>query len=234
MRKLHRWVSVAALLFAFWIIITGLLLAVDYLWPVPGGKPGWWNDGAPGIRLHNLLQELHRGMILFGVPGHVILFLTGISLAFLSISGLQMYLKMLGRQRKAGRRGLFWKAGTGMRRYHRWLGTIGIVFIAYVVLTGTVVSFVQFLDPAAVAPIVAAEGGPDGRPAGPAEPSSPIVALSTELQKWHKGNIAGKPGQWIVLVTGLAFLIMAITGTFTYLQMWRARRKLGKRDMFWS
>jgi hypothetical protein len=58
--------------------------------------------------------------------------------------------------------------------------------------------------------------------------------LSGELQDWHKGSIVGKPGQWIVLVTGLVFLVLAITGAIMYLQMWRARRKQGRQGLFWS
>lgn len=230
------------------------MLAIDYLWPAAQGEPGWWNDMPTRVWLHNLLQELHRGTILFGIPGHVIGFLVGICVTFLAISGIQMYLKMLKRRKKAGQAGLFWKAGTGMRRYHRWMSSIAAVLLLYVALTGTVTSFVQFLDPAAVAPVGGPGGppppgepgagpppggpgpgaGPEGRPPGPPEPSSPIVALSTELQKWHKGNIVGKPGQWIVLLTGFVFLALAITGLLMYLQIWRARRKQGKQGLFWD
>jgi len=249
------------------------MLAIDFLWPAAQGEAGWWNDMQTRIWLHNLLQELHRGTILFGIPGHVLGFLTGASLTFLAVTGIQMYLKMLKRQKKAGRSGLFWKTGTGMRRYHRWMSTIVAVFVLYIAATGTVTSFVQFLDPAAVAPVggpggpppagggpeaaggpgapppgggpeasggpgsqppPGGSGGPEGGPPAPPEPSSPIVALSGELQHWHKGEIAGKPGQWIVLAAGFVFLALAITGALMYLDMWRNRRKQGRSGLFWS
>jgi len=231
--------------------------------------------------LHNFLQDLHRGSILFGTSGHVLGFLAGISLVFLSISGIIMYFDMLKKRKKAGQKVFFWKTGTGMRRYHRHFSTVAMLFLTYVAVTGTLVSFVQFLDVRAVQSVggggmapeffggpsaeeraamqtqMQPEGGPAGAPAGsgaaPAGPPpeggpggpggpgaggppdrGPIVALSSELQKWHKGNIIGEFGQWLVVATGIVFLVLSITGLVMYLQMWSNRKKQGRTGLFWQ
>jgi hypothetical protein len=59
------------------------------------------------VRMHDLLQHLHRGSIL-GIPGQVMDVLTGLSLAVLSITGIVMYVQMLRRRRGQGRSDLFW------------------------------------------------------------------------------------------------------------------------------
>jgi hypothetical protein len=69
-------------------------------YPYTGFPTGW--------QLHELLKRIHRGDVI-GVPGRVIDLLSGLSLAFLSISGLALYLDLKGRRSKAGRKGLFWR-----------------------------------------------------------------------------------------------------------------------------
>jgi uncharacterized iron-regulated membrane protein len=69
-------------------------------YPYTGFPTGW--------QLHELLKKIHRGDII-GVPGRVIDLLSGLSLAFLSISGLALYLDLKGRRSKAGRKGFFWR-----------------------------------------------------------------------------------------------------------------------------
>lgn len=56
----------------------------------------------------------------------------------------------------------------------------------------------------------------------------------TLLKKIHRGNIAGMPGQFIGLATGLALAVMTITGVLLYIRMWRARCASGKKAFFWD
>lgn len=59
-------------------------------------------------KLHVILEGLHRGNII-GISGQVMDILTGLAFVILSITGVFMYVEMLGRRRKLGRSGLFWK-----------------------------------------------------------------------------------------------------------------------------
>lgn len=56
---------------------------------------------------HELMKKIHRGDIL-GVPGRLMDVFAGLSLVFLSASGLYMYADLLRRRRKGGRTQLFW------------------------------------------------------------------------------------------------------------------------------
>ena len=69
-------------------------------YPFAGFPLGW--------QLHETIKRIHRGDIL-GLPGRLLDVAAGLSLAFLSISGLLMYVDLLRRRRKAGRKGLFWR-----------------------------------------------------------------------------------------------------------------------------
>jgi hypothetical protein len=59
------------------------------------------------VKMHDLLQHLHRGSIV-GIPGQVIDVLTGISFSILAFTGIVMYLQMLKRRKQTGRTSLFW------------------------------------------------------------------------------------------------------------------------------
>ena len=69
-------------------------------YPFTGFPTGW--------QLHELLKQIHRGDVI-GVPGRVIDLLAGLSLAFLSVSGLVVYLDLRSRRAKSGRKNLFWR-----------------------------------------------------------------------------------------------------------------------------
>ncbi len=195
MRKWHRWISTAAMVLLAWVAVTGVLLAIDSIYPpaglggtpetpattpaagavqtldvasleqwmttaisksVPAGstpasvdiqlrmqddqpvatvsmgnaagavtvnvttgtvtpvplatpdaKP-WYQDMQTRVRLHDVLQDLHRGTFI-GVSGQVLDLLTGLSFAFLAISGAVMYFQLYLRRRKAGNKQWFWK-----------------------------------------------------------------------------------------------------------------------------
>jgi uncharacterized iron-regulated membrane protein len=53
------------------------------------------------------------------------------------------------------------------------------------------------------------------------------------IKSWHKGDIAGLPGQFLGLATALVLATMLVTGLSIYLRLLRARRKAGRRAVFW-
>jgi hypothetical protein len=202
MRKLHRWISTAAMVLLTWVAFTGVILAIDSMYPpaglsdavaavqaagpaattatnlnsapldpaavdqwltnavqtaVPtGAKPesidvklsmqdgqpqaqvavtgddartttvntatstvlkittvktapvAWYNDAATRVRLHDVLQDLHRGTFI-GLTGQLLDILTGLSFAFLAISGGVMYFQLYLRRRQNNKPQLFWK-----------------------------------------------------------------------------------------------------------------------------
>ena len=61
-----------------------------------------------GTDVHEWVKHFHSGY-LFGLPARLLDLLAGLSLIFLSLSGILMYLEMYRRRAKSGRRSLFWK-----------------------------------------------------------------------------------------------------------------------------
>jgi uncharacterized iron-regulated membrane protein len=71
-------------------------------------EPGYPYTGFPfGWEEHELMKKIHRGDLL-GVPGRLMDLFAGLSLIFLSASGLVMYVDLLRRRRRGGRKQLFW------------------------------------------------------------------------------------------------------------------------------
>ena len=71
-------------------------------------EPGYPNVAFPfGWEEHELVKQIHRGDA-FGVPGRLMDVFAGLSLVFLSISGLIMYLDLLRKRWRAERKQMFW------------------------------------------------------------------------------------------------------------------------------
>jgi uncharacterized iron-regulated membrane protein len=60
-----------------------------------------------GWREHEFMKQIHRGDAL-GIPGRLMDLFAGLSLVFLSASGLVMYVGLLRKRRKGGRKQMFW------------------------------------------------------------------------------------------------------------------------------
>ena len=58
--------------------------------------------------------------------------------------------------------------------------------------------------------------------------------LNAQLQALHGGGILGLTGEWIILVTGVFFCVLSITGIILYFRMLAARRRIGRREWFWN
>jgi uncharacterized iron-regulated membrane protein len=71
-------------------------------------EPGYPNtDVTFGWQVDETVKKIHRGDF-FGLTGRIMDLLTGLSLLYLCISSVVMYLDMWGKRRAKGRRGLFW------------------------------------------------------------------------------------------------------------------------------
>jgi uncharacterized iron-regulated membrane protein len=71
-------------------------------------EPSYPYTGFPfGWEEHELVKQIHRGDAL-GIPGRLMDLLAGLSLVFLSASGLLMYVDLLRRRRRGGRKQMFW------------------------------------------------------------------------------------------------------------------------------
>jgi hypothetical protein len=60
-----------------------------------------------GWREHEFMKQIHRGDAL-GIPGRLMDVFAGLSMVFLSASGLYMYVDLLRRRRRGGHKQLFW------------------------------------------------------------------------------------------------------------------------------
>lgn len=193
-----------------------------------------------------------------------------------------------------------------LRSYHRWISTVGMVLLAYIAITGTILTVDELFDPSTFAASTLSTVAP-AAPAAPAvslpgteaaerwlaaslrlalaaapgvEPAAVRVQLRMEgnapvstvsftgakpvslrfnpvtgeqlaaappagptpggprsfnaiLQSLHDGDIIGDTGQYLVLLTALLFVAMAVTGIVVYFQMYGARRRIGRRNWFW-
>lgn len=72
------------------------------------GEPEYPPSGFPlGTQVHEDIKHLHSGMLL-GLSGRAMNLLAGLSLIWLSLSGMVMYWQMHARRRQSGRKALFW------------------------------------------------------------------------------------------------------------------------------
>ena len=77
--------------------------------PVSLSEPGYPKSAFPfGMQLHEDVKHFHTGMM-FGLPARFVSLMTGLSLVYLSISGMVIYLQMWRKRRKEGRVAPFWR-----------------------------------------------------------------------------------------------------------------------------
>lgn len=73
------------------------------------GEPNYPASGFPlGTQVHEDIKHLHSGMLL-GIGGRMMNLLAGLSLVWLSVSGMVMYGQMVAKRRLSGRKALFWR-----------------------------------------------------------------------------------------------------------------------------
>jgi uncharacterized iron-regulated membrane protein len=62
---------------------------------------------------------------------------------------------------------------------------------------------------------------------------NPGVPMHVWFIRLHTGSLAGPVGIWIMLVTSLALMFLAVSGLVLYYQMWNNRKNRGRRKLFW-
>jgi uncharacterized iron-regulated membrane protein len=53
------------------------------------------------------------------------------------------------------------------------------------------------------------------------------------VKQIHRGDFIGLSGRWISLFAGLSMLFLSISGAVMYFDLWRRRRRTGRRALFW-
>jgi uncharacterized iron-regulated membrane protein len=96
------------------VIISGGPVARQLVFDTSTGRrvsltePGYPPTGFPfGWQAHQLAKSIHRGDF-FGLTGRFMSLLAGLSMVYLSLSGIVMYWNMWKRRRAQGRKKLFW------------------------------------------------------------------------------------------------------------------------------
>ncbi len=59
------------------------------------------------------------------------------------------------------------------------------------------------------------------------------LPLATLLQEYHSGRMFGRPGEWAMLCTGIAIVLLWFTGVRTFFSLWNRRRRNGHARLFW-
>ena len=97
------------------VVVTGgdqtdqLVFNTDTGQPASLSAPSYPPVGFPfGVQVHENIKHFHSGEM-FGLSGQMMNLLAGLSLLFLSISGIIMYFDMWLKRRKGGRNSLIWK-----------------------------------------------------------------------------------------------------------------------------
>jgi uncharacterized iron-regulated membrane protein len=122
-----------------------------------------------------------------------------------------------------------------LRRVHRWLATLGMIFLLYVALTGTLLQLDEMLTGSG--PNIVSAGPPpvETHPAPPRyPPGRGPHTLNALLEELHNGSILGLAGRWIDLTVGITFIVLSVTGGLMYFQMLWGRRARGRSSWFWQ
>ncbi|MBP6030184.1 MAG: PepSY domain-containing protein [Sphingobium sp.] len=128
-----------------------------------------------------------------------------------------------------------------MRKWHRWITVFFGVFMFWIAATG-VLSHVAALWPAgAPSPEAAARATPpegwacpEGWRCSPPRETSGMRSLVGLFHHLHSGETFGPVGTAISLASGFALLFFAVSGLWMYIQMFRQRRRIGRKQMFWK
>ena len=97
------------------VVITGSSFTRQLIFDAKTGRetrlsePNYPSSGFPlGMDVHEWVKHFHSGY-LFGLPARFLDLFAGLSLIFLSVSGITMYVEMYGKRRKSGRTTPFWR-----------------------------------------------------------------------------------------------------------------------------
>ncbi len=119
----------------------------------------------------------------------------GIGVAFLMVTGLIQYFRILKRRRDAGMpKTLFWSGGGFWRKFHRWTALVSCVLIAYLVTTGMLMAisdlgaaYAEWKSPRALRPIHP-DSGDFSSPLADAEIQPMTAATTAAFERDHHGT----------------------------------------------
>lgn len=73
-------------------------------------------------------------------------------------------------------------------------------------------------------------------PAPPPQPGKYLafrIRLHQLLERLHRGNIIGLPGQVLSVLGGFSFLFLTVSGIWMYVDLLKRRRRAGRNAFFW-
>lgn len=208
MRRLHRWVSIVASIFVLYVAITGLMMAFDSVW----------------INAFMAAHELEPPKGSGGPPseGAPPAALTDMFADDGTVVDSQLEAMLRTTLAAAGKVSSNSLPPRAVRL--RMFGGMP----QGVIVSGEPVAEQLVFD------------ATTGRPAGLYETGYPRTPMPLQwgvhetVKRMHRGDIFGLPGRWMDLLTGLAILFLTSTGVAMYLQLHRARSKVGRRGLFWT
>lgn len=109
-----------------------------------------------------------------------------------------------------------------------------MLFLAWVSLTGGLLSLDELNPPPGLGGSAPAALSAPERGGSFLTDTALRLRVHNLLKELHTGSIIGLSGQWLDLLTGFAFIVLAVTGIVMYFNLLAQRRKLGRRGLFWS
>src|SRR5271156_5745431 len=111
-----------------------------------------------------------------------------------------------------------------MRKYHRWISTVCMLFLAWVSLTGGLLALDELNPPPGLGGPPSAAAAMPTAGGGFLTNTALRLRLHNLLKELHTGSIIGLSGQWLDLLTGFAFVVLAVTGIMMYFSLLAQRR----------
>ncbi|MBC2667399.1 PepSY domain-containing protein [Novosphingobium flavum] len=72
------------------------------------------------------------------------------------------------------------------------------------------------------------------------EPGYPDLSFPTgwdlhqKLKQFHRGDLFGLGGRWLILFAGLSLVYLSLSGVWMWFQLYRKRRGNGRKELFWK
>lgn len=199
MRRYHRWIGSAFMLFLFYLFITGTATGIAQLLDPESAAPIPMS-AVPGAPIAEPAAEPLPAEDVSAMVGTVVEAAIA-SFPDMEAPTIRLQLRMFdGRPR----------------------GIIGI--------GESEAAFDAQTGESAAVPLPAPDLMPPRPPPGSDGYELPLATL---LQEYHSGRMFGRPGEWAMLCTGIAIVLLWFTGVRTFFSLWNRRRRNGHARLFW-
>lgn len=199
MRRYHRWIGSAFMLFLFYLFITGTATGIAQLLDPESAVPIPMS-AVPGAPIAEPAAEPLPAEDVSAMVGTVVEAAIA-SFPDTEAPTIRLQLRMFdGRPR----------------------GIIGI--------GDSEAAFDAQTGESAAVPLPAPDLMPPRPPPGSEDYELPLATL---LQEYHSGRMFGRPGEWAMLCTGIAIILLWFTGVRTFFSLWNRRRRNGHARLFW-